>query len=89
MGRITQGFKNVLNLVIASGKFKKWFWSKQKDFYVKIYYTPFKKIILSVESNGLDKESLPFKIGDHIAKFREWVEENGYKIELDKRKFYE
>jgi hypothetical protein len=79
-----------LSHLVVKGKTKSSFFSKSKDFELHVYYTPVKKIILEIITDGKDldnnKLNLPFKIGDSIETVKKWIDENGYEIifELNK-----
>jgi len=76
-------FISLLSRVVIIGTKKRWFFSRAKEFSVKIYYTPFKKRILIIRTIGIELDDLPFTIGDDVSKAREWCTENKYKIESD------
>jgi hypothetical protein len=73
-----------LSHLIVKGKTKSSFFRKSQYFEIHFYYTPVKKIILEIKTDGIelsDKRLLVnFKIGDDIEKVRDWCENNGHEI---------
>ena len=76
-----------LSHLIFKGRTKSSFFRKSQEFEVHIYFTPSKKIILELASEGIDlgdpRLNLGFKIGDHLDVAKKWIEDNGYEITFE------
>lgn len=79
----SKNFKRMMSQLDIVGTTKSGFFKKPKDFEIQVYYTPVKKIVTGISPLNIDIANLPFKKGDHIDVVKDWVKENGYKIEIE------
>lgn len=83
-------YSRSLSHLVVKGRTKSSFFSKSREFELHFYYTPVKKIILEMSSEGVDlsdsRLNINFKIGDTIDLVKQWILNNGYEIifELDR-----
>jgi citrate lyase synthetase len=77
-------YSRSLSHLIIQGKTKKSFFFKSVDFEIHVYFTPMKKIIMEISSEGIDlndkRLNLTFKTGNTIDLVYKWVEDNGHEI---------
>lgn len=71
----------LFNFVIFKEKSKGTLFSKPKEFEIKVYYSPFKKIIIDVVlPDNYNYSKLPFKIGDNIDLVYKYIQDNKFEI---------
>ena len=77
----------VLSHLIVKGKTKSSFFFNSKEFEIHFYFTPVKKIILEIKSEGIDLQdqrlNFNFKIGDSIDSVKKWIVDNGHEITFE------
>lgn len=76
-------FRRMMSQLEITGTTKRGFFSKSITFEIQVYYTPMKKVITAILPLNITIDELPFKRGDHIDVVKDWVKENGYKIEIE------
>lgn len=80
-----------LNHLIIEGNIRSWIFSKSKFFELHVYYSNTKETIIdykiyspfNIDTKDLD---MTFTSGDNIEKVYKWVEDRGFKIEVDYKK---
>jgi hypothetical protein len=77
-------YSRSLSHLVIKGKTKKSFFFRSKDFELHVYFTPVKKIIIEIYSDGIDLDdkrlNLTFRTGNTIDLVYKWIEDNGHEI---------
>jgi hypothetical protein len=80
-------YARALSHLIVKGKTKSSFFFNSKEFEIHFYFTPIKKIILEIKSEGIDLQdqrlNFNFKIGDSIDSVKKWIVDNGHEITFE------
>lgn len=78
-----------LNEIVVDGEIKTGFFRKKKEFIIKVYVTPRKKMIMDIDIKGVSpkKLKLPFGIGDKLEDVQTWSDSKSFNSEYIERIF--